>query len=176
MHYSRVWWWLSFQGPYIFPLIEKRGRGWRKEEGVMAALIEHYGKPSFRSGPCSQLHYLPGGEKHMFSVHNRRDGKLISRHSIIPQEVFHFVWARKGSCAVSPGVGLTKLNLPQQRICAALANTCFCYPDMDPPFIIFCRSQLNWPGQSARLLVEARLQSKAGISSKQVEIGFQNYL
>lgn len=118
MYYSRVWWWLSFQGPYIFPLIEKEGGGWRKEEGVVAAMIGPYGMLRFRSGPCSQVHYLPGGEKHMFTVYNRRDWKLNFKASYYPQEVVHFVWAHKGNCTVSPGLGLTKLNLPQQKMYA----------------------------------------------------------
>lgn len=98
-----------------------------------------------------------------------------------PQEVFYFIWAHKGNLTASPGVGLTKPNLPQQRICAgamcSFRKHTFWLPHPNSQVsIIFCRSQLNRPEQSARLLVEARLQSSAGISSKQVEIRFQNYL
>lgn len=107
-------------------------------------------------------------------------GSLISRHNIIPKKCFILSGHIKATALSLLGwswqssISPSKKCMQEQR--AALANTCFCCPNTDPPFIIFCRLQLNWPGQSARLLVEARLQSKTGISSKQVEIRFQNYL
>lgn len=74
---------------------------------------------------------------------------------------------REGNCAVSPGVGLTKLNLPQQTICvgasAALANTCFHCPGADPLLLIYL---FNFLGQITAGLARTECQI-AGAGSSQ---------
>ena len=96
IHFSRVRRRLSFQGPYIVPLIEKRGgeqgRGVVEERrGGGPARIERHRKPSFGRDPCSHLRCGPGSEKGILTFTIKRCEAHFQAWHYLP-EVLHCTW------------------------------------------------------------------------------------
>lgn len=122
MHSSRVWYGSGypFKGLTYPHSLERELQGGGKK-GVVPAMIEHCGKLSFRSEPRPQWQYLPGGEQCLFTVYNRRDRNLISRHIVTPRKCFILSgYIKVTVLSPPPQEGRTKPNAPRQRIPAGV--------------------------------------------------------